>query len=262
MNNKMKPFLFLPVFALAACASKGDFIVVQDDVQKLKTEAETIKSQSAVSYSDVQQVRDEVSRLRGDIEESNHKNSKSLSRLGIEDSLLVHQVGDLESRLLKIEQYLGIGKGLILSTATSPEQKDSVAVAKTPGKLSDAALLKAGVESLAKKKYVAARESFNALLKSYPKSVAVDSAQFLIAESYFSEQWYEKAILEYQVVIAKFLISTKRPAALYKQARSFEMIDDLVNAKARYKDLINVYPASPEAGLAKKRLKLPELRRA
>jgi tol-pal system protein YbgF len=268
MNKKMKPFLYLPVFALVACASKQDLSVVAYDVRKLKTESETIKSQSAVSYADVQQVRDDVLRLQGRIEEIAHKsgesarsNENSFSRLGTQDSLLgaqgsllLHQVGDLDSRLLKIEQYLGLGKEATPSRAVLPGQKDSVKVNTASGSLTDAALLNGGMEKLKQNSYGAARESFSALLRTYPKSELAADAQFLIAESYFSEKWYEKAILEYQVVISRYTKSKRRPAALYKQARSFEITGDMANAKSRYTDLVNVYPKSAEAGLAKKKL--------
>ena len=244
MNKTVKHLLFLPVLALGACASKSDFTVVQNDVIKLKTEAETIKSQSAVSYADVQQIRDDVARLRGSIEESDNRNSNTFSRLGVEDSLLVHQVGNIESRLVRIEQYLGLAK--------EPDKKDA---GKATAAQNDAALLKAGTDKLGAKNYAAAREDFKSLLQKYPKSTLVSDAQFQIAESYFNDQWYEKAILEYQVVIAKYKKSQKRPSALYKQARAFELIGDKANAKARYKDLMSVYPASSEAALAKKRVK-------
>lgn len=260
MNKKIKPFFYLPVIALAACASKQDLNVVAYDVQKLRTDSEAIKSQTAVSYADLQQVRENVVQLQGSIEEMQHKASetarshdKSFSRLGTVDSLLVHQVGDIDTRLLKIEQYLGLGKEA--SSSIMPGQKDSVRVDKTAGAQSDALFLNRGIESLEQNNYAAARENFQKLLQTYPKSHLVDSAQFFIAESYFSEKWYEKAILEYQVVISKYTKSKKRPAALYKQARSFEIIGDITNAKARYKDLVNDYPNSSEAGLAKKKLR-------
>jgi len=73
MNQQIKPFLFLPFLVLSACATKQDLIVVEDDVRKLKTESETIKTQSAGSYSDVQKVHDDISSLQGSMEESAHK---------------------------------------------------------------------------------------------------------------------------------------------------------------------------------------------
>ncbi len=244
MYKKIRPFIFFPLLALSSCASKQDLLVIEDNVRKLKTESETIKTQSAVSYSDVQQVRDDVSRLQGRIEEVSHTNSQTFGRLGMEDSLLVHKVDELELRLQKIEKYIASAKRDTLS-APSP---------LPPVPLTDAALIRDGDEKLNAKNYAAARESFNVLLQRKPLSVRADEAQFSIAESYFGEKWYEKAILEYQVVISKYAKSSKRPAAFYKQALSFELIGDRVNAKARFGDLVNLYPSSPQAALASKKL--------
>jgi tol-pal system protein YbgF len=243
MYKKIKPFIFFPLLALSACASKQDLLVVEDNLKKLKTDSETIKSQSAVSYSDVQQVHDEVSRLKGSIEEISHTNSQTFGRLGMEDSLLVHKVDELELRLQKLEQYIA-----------PKEEKPTSAVASSSIPATDAALLNEGLAKFSKKNFAGARESFSLLLQGRPVSAFADQAQFYLAESYFSEKWYEKAILEYQVVISKYPKSLSRPAALYQQARSFELIGDTANAKARYRDLVNVYPASPQALLARKKL--------
>jgi tol-pal system protein YbgF len=253
MNKKITPFLFLPVLFLSACASKQDLVVVADDLKKLKTESETIKTQSAGSYSDVQKVHDDISRLEGSIEEAAHKNRQTFARLGMEDSLLVHKVDDLESRLQKIEQYLGIEKKE-QSSLVAPKSEESAESAKPAVVTEDALLLKEGLERLAKNSFAPSRESFTALLKKYPASALADQAQFHLADSYFSEKWYEKAILEYQVVIAKYVKSSKRPAALFKQAISFEKISDTANAKARFKTLVNMYPKAPEAVLARKKI--------
>ena len=167
MNKKITPFLFLPVLFLSACASKQDLVVVADDLKKLKTESETIKTQSAGSYSDVQKVHDDISRLEGSIEEAAHKNRQTFARLGMEDSLLVHKVDDLESRLQKIEQYLGIEKKE-QSSLVAPKSEESAESAKPAVVTEDALLLKEGLERLAKNSFAPSRESFTALLKKYP----------------------------------------------------------------------------------------------
>ncbi len=279
MSIKVNTFLFLPVVMLSACASKQDLVLFNDDLRKLKSESDAIKTQSegssteiqqlrtdiqklkketdaikvqtAGSYSDAQQIRDEVFRLQGSFEGSIHKNSEAFKRLGMEDSLLVYKADDLEARLQKLELLAGLGKQENQPGEVAQKKGDS----SPPAPLDDVALLKDGSDKLAKKNYVMARESFSALIKNYPKSELTDSAQFQLAESYFGEKKYENAILAYQVVIAKYLKSSNRAAALYKQARSFEKIGDTVNALARDKDLLKVYPNSPEAGLVRKKQK-------
>ena len=251
MNKQIKSFLFLPFIVLSACATKQDLIVVEDDLRKLKTESETIKTQSAGSYSDVQKVNDEISRLQGIIEENSHKNSQLFGRLGMEDSLLVHKIDDLDQRLQKIEQHLGLD-GKDKSPSSIPHSNESVD--GSSGVIDDVALLKEGLERLGKHSFASARESFSALLKTYPKSNLVDQAQFHLAESYFNEKWYEKAILEYQKVIENIPKGNKVQAALLKQGFSFFNLGDKSNGKLILKELINKYPSSNEAKIAKQKL--------
>lgn len=251
MDKKLRPLLILPLFALSSCASQEDLVVVREDVQKVKT-------QTAGSYSDVQRLRDEVSQLQGRIEEISHNNAQTFGRLGMEDSLLVHKVEEMDARLQKIEQYLAIGTaGSLAAPKQQPEQakavEDSGKSAEAP--LTDSAILKDGIDKLGMKKYSAARESFTSLIRKFPKSDLADDAQFNIGESYYNEKWYEKAILEYQGVIEKYPKSNKRPAALYRQALAFEMIGDAANAQERFRDIVNLYPKSSEAVLARKKMK-------
>ena len=288
MKKHVLPFLALPFVLLNACASKQDLNVVQYDVTRLKSEAtnlkneaQAIKSQTAVSYADMQQVRNDIARLNGSLEEVSHRiteqtnnNNNVFKRLGTEDSLLVHQLSGLEtktavlekklatldSRLLALEGIIGAAPAVSRkdSIATAPPTKPAIAspaaTEPVPTTVNDATMFQEGVTLFGKKNYGAARQTFMALIKRFPSSLLVGDAQFYIADSFFSEKRYEQAIVEYQEVIAKYPKSNKRPAALYRQARSVELFGDVANAKTRYKDVVNVYPISPEAALAKKKL--------
>lgn len=254
--KNVRQLLFLPCILLSACASKSDLNYVQGEVQN-------IKSQSAGSYSEITQYREEISSLKGGIEELRHDQSAAVKRLDVEDSLMVRKTDDFEARLAKVEQYLGIAE-TPGSTATKKlpatvEAKGQTPVAAPAGQTKASAptgddQLVDGLAKMKKSDYAGARDSFASFMSRNPKSPKVADAQFYIAECYFNEKWYEKAILEYQVVIAKYTKSPKRSAALYKQALSFEKIGDTANAKARFKDVLTVYPASPEAKLVKKKL--------
>ena len=263
---KVSKILLLPCMMLSACATRSDMTYVQGEVSRLKQDSEVIRSQSAGSYSEITQYREEVSALKGSIEELRHDYSASRKRFDVEDSLLVRKSDALESRLARIEQYLGMTEapaaGQSPKVVAAPEGAPGKTPAVPPVKVDTPAapkatgdeLLDEGLARLKKSDNAGARNSFTAFIAKNPKSPKVADAQFYIAESYFNEKWYEKAILEYQVVIAKYTKSARRPAALYKQALSFEHIGDAANAKARFKDVVSVYPKSPEAVLAKKKL--------
>ena len=264
----VRKILLFPCLLLSACATHSDMVYVQGEVSKLKQDSEAIKTQSAGSYSEITQYREELASVKGGLEELRHDYSASQKRLDVEDSLMVRKSDAFEARLAKIEQYLGLSE-----TPALPKAPEAVVAAdSTKGKApavpapavkaekpaipaaTGEELLKEGVAKLKKSDNAGARDSFTAFMAKNPKSPMVADAQFYVAESYFNEKWYEKAILEYQVVIAKYTKSARRAAALYKQAVSFEKIGDAANAKARFKDVVSVYPKSPEAALAKKKL--------
>jgi tol-pal system protein YbgF len=255
MTMKNLPFLTIPLILLSACASQSDLVNVQGDLKQIKT-------QSAGSYSEVSQMREELASLKGIVEELRHANGQALNRLDVEDSLMVRKTEDIEGRIARIEQYLGIAKETKrLSTVIVPApsvqggKETSSVTQKQAAATVQNALLSDGMQKMDKGDFNGARGNFSSFIAQNPKSELIDDAQFYIGETYFSEKWYEKAILEYQVVISKYPKSNKRPAALYKQALAFENIGDAVNAKARFKDVINVYPNSPEAKLAKKKVR-------
>ena len=99
------------------------------------------------------------------------------------------------------------------------------------------------------------RRRLNDLFKKYPRSILLADAQFLIAESYFDEKWYEKAVLEYQKVIRKYPKSNKVPASLLKQAVSFKNIGDIFSFKMILKHLVKDFPETIQAKFALKELK-------
>lgn len=273
---KIRRYLFIPAILLSSCASQNDLNYVQGEVSQLKQESQVIKQQSAGSYSEITQYREEIASLRGMLDQQQYDYRASMKRLDMEDSLLVRKTNDLESRIARIEQYLGIesdGSGKSLPPRVMPPPPASATSGAAPGSAADQpkgaasagtpataspstgdALISEGLIRMKKLDFAGARENFNAFMTGYPKSPKVADAQFYLAETYYNEKWYEKAILEYQTVIARYTKSPKRPAALYKQGLSFAKIGDDANAKARYKDVVNLYPQSPEAKLAQKNL--------
>jgi tol-pal system protein YbgF len=261
--------LLIPVVLLSACASKNDLNYVQGQVSELKQESRVIKEQSAGSYSEITQYREEIAALRGKIDELRHNYDLSMRQIDMEDSLLVRKTDTLESRLAKVEQSLAVITAAVndsqMPKPASPAEGAGLDVGadqptgqppfKTPvPQTADNALLNEGLLRMKKQDFSGARDSFKAFIAANPKSPKVADAQFYIAESYFSEKWYEKAIIIYDEVFRKYTKNAKRPAARYKQGLSFEKLGDKANARTCYKDVVTLYPNSPEAKLAKKSL--------
>jgi len=104
------------------------------------------------------------------------------------------------------------------------------------------------------KHYRKAREKFEAFLKAFPNDPLADNAHFWIAETYYNEKDFEGAILAYETHLKKYPKSQKAPGALLKQGLSFVEIGDKKTGAVILEQLIERYPATKEADLAKKQV--------
>ena len=81
--------------------------------------------------------------------------------------------------------------------------------------------------------YVKAREEFVKFLKQYPKTAYSDNAQFWIGETWYVEEKYERAIVEYEKVVKDYPSGDKVPYALLKQGMAFQKLGDKASARHR-----------------------------
>ena len=90
--------------------------------------------------------------------------------------------------------------------------------------------------------------------KNFRKISLAGNAQFWIAEAYYAEEDYAGAIVEYDALLKNYPKSEKAPGALLKQGYSFIEMGDKKAARGILEQLIEKYPKSKEAALAKKKL--------
>ena len=102
--------------------------------------------------------------------------------------------------------------------------------------------------------YTPALAAFQQFLKQYPKSSQKNEARFWIAECRYALKDYAQAIKDYQKFVEANPKSEKAPQALLRQGDGFLQLQMAQEAKAFFKKLIQDYPASDEATLAKGKL--------
>ena len=96
---------------------------------------------------------------------------------------------------------------------------------------------------------------FARFAKDYPKEGLTPNSYFWIGETYYSEKKYEDAILAYEDYLKKYPKHEKVKGAMLKQGYSFLELGDKKTGKVILETLIEKYPKSNEAELARKRLK-------
>ncbi len=121
--------------------------------------------------------------------------------------------------------------------------------------LSEADLYEKAYSCYQKRDLKNAIKFFEEYIERFPKGKWIGQAYFWIGECYFREKKYEEAILNYQKLIELPGWHPLKPTAMFRQAQAFKALGDIEAYKILLKKVINQYPNSKEAEIAKKLLK-------
>ncbi|MBU2521697.1 MAG: tol-pal system protein YbgF [Proteobacteria bacterium] len=262
-------FLLLFLNILCGCAMHGDVVTLENRMSwleqrntnsekynkelksrleeyiKLLDEKEQIlRKQSAELHAMHDQLKTEMQLLSGRIDETDY-----LLKQMIENRLKrIEETADLnKKRLTCIEQYLNFEADENNLKIKSKSQSEQV--------LSENELYTVSKQAFDAGDFETARKGFKDLINKFPDSAHADNSQFWIGEIYYSEKWYEKAIVEYQKVIEKYPKGNKVPASLLKQGFAFLNLGDKANARLILQELVKKYSEATEAKIATKKLK-------
>ena len=225
---------------------------LSDENQKLRTELlfrlENLQSQIRTLSTGVEEYKDYLKRPSKEIGQVKEDVEVRLKVLEEKRKSLEEKIKEMENRLKGVE-----GKVKQAELEKSSPAKEALPEAKRVS-AGMGSLYKDAYETFQRGDFEGARKKFSAFLKQYPNAELSDKAQFWIGETYYRKKDFEKAILEYEKAIAKYPESSKIPAALFKQALSFLELGDKKNARNLLRRVIERYPHSDQAKLAKKKL--------
>ena len=99
-----------------------------------------------------------------------------------------------------------------------------------------------------------ARRGFAVFLRNYENSDLSPNARYWLGESHFGKKDYRQAIDSYDRVELDFPQSEKVPAAILKKGYAYLAMKDKKRASSAFKQVVTLYPRSPEAGKASDKL--------
>lgn len=111
-----------------------------------------------------------------------------------------------------------------------------------------------GYKETVDKDYAKAAETFKAFLANHSGNKLAGNAQYWLGEVYYARGDWELAILEFDKAVKKYPESEKIPAAILKEALSFEKLGSKKEARVLLDEVMERFPKSTEAKTAKKRL--------
>jgi len=276
---------FLIGLLLFGCASTKDVQILDKDIDKLHSQINILQKENASTKNELSESRAENQRLKTDLTlrlENLQSEMRSLST-GIEEykELLKRPSKEMdrfkedmegrwrgweerrktqEERIKEIEDRLKGLDGKTAGSTSKPMESERLASTKeVPTELKGVStgmgdIYKDAYETFHKGDLEGARRKFEAFLKQYPNTELSDNAQYWIGETYYLKKDLERAILEYEKAIVKYPEGDKIPAALFKQALAFSELGDKANARNLLKRVIEKYPRSEQAEMAKKKL--------
>jgi tol-pal system protein YbgF len=254
--------------ALGGCAMKSDVTRVQNEVTALREVSarqdsararqlgEIIRMQQQL-FDSLATTRETIRTLRGDVANDLY---------GVQQQLVQLQelTGQSQRRLTELRTQLEARAEQLAATTTppagspAPRTDTTAAAAAAPapsgGNASADQMYEASLGQLRRGSASTARLGFRELLKSYPTSDKVPDALYYIGESFRTEN-ADSAAAYYDMVARNYPQSARAASALYNLGLLNERASRTAAARDAYQRVVQTYPRSDEAALARDRLK-------
>ncbi len=247
---------------------------LEQDVAQLRQDLNSLTLAVHRSRGDTETV---IGQLDRRTREQNAASGKQSAALGARLDALSAEVGRLSARMDDLAQRVetlgrpapaGGGAPVPPPARSGAVPAPSVAAVPPPARSGAGAeeSYQAAYLDFSKGLYPLAVSGFRDFLRRFPDSPLADSAQYWIGEAYFSmaratasqpekaRENLEQAVQEFRKVVVAYPRGSKVPTALYKEALALVELKQTALAQARLQYLVEHFPQSEEAPLAKERL--------
>jgi tol-pal system protein YbgF len=273
------PFVAWGALVLVAAAAAGCADVsgqaLQQDVAQLRQDVNSLTLSVHRSRGDTETVVGQIDRRT---REQGAETSKQLAALGARLDAVSAELSRVSARMDELAQRVdSLGRQAPPASGAVPPPARSGAAPTAPppaiaaprpggGGVSAEESYQAAYLDFSKGLYPLAVSGFRDFLRRFPDSALADSAQYWIGEAYFSmaratagqpdkaRENLEQAVQEFRKVIVAYPRGSKVPTALYKEALALVELKQTALAQARLQYLVEHFPQSEEAPLAKERL--------
>ena len=202
----------------------------------------------------IEQLEQEVRHIRGELELYRHQ-VELLQKQSAHSHPTQSTTPVAPDATSVIEQADETGSPASVSSAagepTSVTQPAPAVPVETERMSFDAALREFG-----ERRYSGAISDLRQFLQMYSDSSLASEAQYWLGESYYAVQDYDAARESFINLGLRYPNSERLPEALLKLGYIYEMQGDISRSRDVFQKLLQVYPDTQAAGLAKQRLQL------
>jgi tol-pal system protein YbgF len=254
-------------------------------LQMVQNLQKTVDTQGAVLRTLIQQTSDSISELKQDVAgiqkgtaQNLAESSSKIDNMTSQIQALSSSLAETNARLAKLSDQVAQTQNII-QTLNQPAAQPATGAAgtggaagpqqATPGEPGDtqqtapqqpqvpdpASLFSSALASYNSGQYQLAIQGFQEYLQYYANTDRASDAQFYIGDSYYNMGNYPKAVDEFNTCLERYQSGSKLPTAQLKKAYALLALGETHAGARELRSLISRYPQSPEADLARDRLK-------
>jgi tol-pal system protein YbgF len=245
---------------MGGCVSKGDLQLVQGEVALLRAETSRRDSTRAAQLAEViqlqRQIMDSLALTRRTVAQTKGDVSQDLYNIQQQLVQLQELTGQSQQRLSELRTQLEARAAQQNETppAAGPSAPGDTAQPAAGSSASADAMYEASLAQLRRGSTSTARLGLREMLRTYPNSPRAPDALYFIGQS-FSAENPDSAGAYYSQVVDQYSTAARAPSALYNLGLLAERRKDTAKAKDAYQRVVQKYPQSDEAALARDRLK-------
>lgn len=197
----------------------------------------------------IQQLQEEVRRLRGEVEEQRYQIDR-LQKQGRDRYI------DLDQRILALSEKLAAQPAAPAASAGAAGGASAPVIEAREYRQPDAEERKAyaEIQDLIRnqKDYDQAITKIYGFIDTYPEGDLTVNAYYWLGEVYLVKPQLEQAKQAFTIVSTRYPDHRKAPDALYKLGVTLDKLGETEQAKSRMQNVVDSYPDSSAADLARK----------
>jgi tol-pal system protein YbgF len=259
---------------LGGCATSGDMQKLQSQISELQDELAAIKrtasskeevqninqrsaeqteqllKSNATLVAKVEQMDERIQNAQGSAEQTNYR----LDRMAQQVTAMQRDVDDMKARAAAASTPPG-GTPAMSEVNVPPPASGGGTAATAPPSANPIDVYNAAYRDYQRGNFDLAISGFRDFIAQNPNSDLTDNASYWIGESLFSQKKYQDAIAQFDSVVTKFPKSEKVPGALLKKGYAYIALGEKSQGIVQLQYVLHEHPRSPEADLARQKLK-------
>lgn len=240
------PAALLVAWALAGCVPPS-VLTLRGGLDSLRAVVDTLAVRDSVTFRMLLETRHELAEQRDILLSTRATAGSTTQELFDQMTRLQGKLDEVMGRFQQLERR---APG---ATGTAPPAGSGAAPAGADPK----PLFDEASQDLTQGRYAQALRSFREFLLRAPESSLADNAQYGVGECFFAQSQFDSAAAAYARVPARWPDGDRVPAALYKLALSQDKLGRAAESRTTLEDLVQRFPLSGEAQLARERLGRP-----